>query len=58
MIETAKAVVAAGAVGMNLEDVTGEDESSQVELALQVEKIRALRNFGVAGPSRCGECAN
>jgi 2-methylisocitrate lyase-like PEP mutase family enzyme len=42
MIETAKAVVAAGAVGMNLEDVTGEDESSQVELALQVEKIRAI----------------
>jgi|ERR1700674_270398 len=42
MIETAKAVVAAGAVGMNLEDVTGEDESSQVELSLQVEKIRAI----------------
>lgn len=42
MVKTAKAVVAAGAVGMNLEDVTGEDESSQVELALQVEKIRAI----------------
>jgi 2-methylisocitrate lyase-like PEP mutase family enzyme len=42
MAETAKAVVAAGAVGMNLEDVTGEDESSQVELGLQVEKIRAI----------------
>jgi 2-methylisocitrate lyase-like PEP mutase family enzyme len=42
MIETAKAVVAAGAVGMNLEDVTGEDESSQVDMALQVEKIRAI----------------
>jgi 2-methylisocitrate lyase-like PEP mutase family enzyme len=42
MIETAKAVVAAGAVGMNLEDVTGEDASSQVELGLQVEKIRAI----------------
>lgn len=42
MIETAKAVVAAGAVGMNLEDVTGEEESSQVELGLQVEKIRAI----------------
>jgi 2-methylisocitrate lyase-like PEP mutase family enzyme len=42
MIETAEAVVAAGAVGMNLEDVTGEDESSQVELGLQVEKIRAI----------------
>jgi 2-methylisocitrate lyase-like PEP mutase family enzyme len=42
MAETAKAVVAAGAVGMNLEDVTGDDESSQVELGLQVEKIRAI----------------
>jgi 2-methylisocitrate lyase-like PEP mutase family enzyme len=40
--ETAKAVVAAGAVGLNLEDVTGEDEGSQVELTLQVEKIRAI----------------
>lgn len=42
MIETAKAVVAAGAVGMNLEDVTGEDESSQVDMVLQVERIRAI----------------
>jgi 2-methylisocitrate lyase-like PEP mutase family enzyme len=42
MAKTAKAVVAAGAVGMNLEDVTGEDEGSQVELGLQVEKIRAI----------------
>ena len=30
MMETAKAVVAAGAIGMNLEDVTGDDESSLV----------------------------
>jgi 2-methylisocitrate lyase-like PEP mutase family enzyme len=42
MAEMAKAVVAAGAVGMNLEDVTGDNESSQVELGLQVEKIRAI----------------
>jgi 2-methylisocitrate lyase-like PEP mutase family enzyme len=42
MIETAKAVVAAGAVGMNLEDVTGEGESSQVNMALQAEKIQAI----------------
>jgi 2-methylisocitrate lyase-like PEP mutase family enzyme len=42
MIETAKAVVASGAVGMNLEDVTGDDESSLVDAALQVEKIRAI----------------
>jgi 2-methylisocitrate lyase-like PEP mutase family enzyme len=38
-----KAVVAAVAVGMNLEDVTASDEDSQVDLALQVEKIRAIR---------------
>jgi len=42
MVETAKAVVASGAVGMNLEDVTGDDESSLVDTALQVEKIRAI----------------
>ena len=46
MTETVKAMVAAGAVGMNLEDVTGNDESSQVELPLQVEKIRAIRRVG------------
>ena len=43
MAETAKAVVNAGAVGMNLEDVTGPDESSHVDTALQAEKIRAIR---------------
>jgi 2-methylisocitrate lyase-like PEP mutase family enzyme len=42
MAETAREVVDAGAVGMNLEDVTGDDESSQVEMGLQVEKIRAI----------------
>jgi 2-methylisocitrate lyase-like PEP mutase family enzyme len=43
MAETAKAIVAAGAVGLNLEDVTGDTESSQVDTGLQVEKIRAIR---------------
>jgi 2-methylisocitrate lyase-like PEP mutase family enzyme len=43
LTQTVKAVVAAGAVGINLEDVTGSDESSQVDLALQREKIRAIR---------------
>jgi 2-methylisocitrate lyase-like PEP mutase family enzyme len=46
MTETVKAMVAAGAVGMNLEDVTGSDESSQVDLRLQIEKIRAIRRVG------------
>src|SRR2546421_4704337 len=44
MEETTKAVIAAGAIGMNLEDVTGDDESSHVNMTLQVEKIRAIRD--------------
>jgi 2-methylisocitrate lyase-like PEP mutase family enzyme len=48
MAETAKAVVAAGAVGMNLEDVTGSDESSLVDVVLQVEKIRTIRKVSVS----------
>jgi 2-methylisocitrate lyase-like PEP mutase family enzyme len=43
MAKTAKAIVAAGAVGLNLEDVTGETESSQVNAELQAEKIRTIR---------------
>jgi len=42
MAETARALIETGAVGLNLEDVTGDNESSQVELNLQVEKIRAI----------------
>jgi 2-methylisocitrate lyase-like PEP mutase family enzyme len=48
MAKTAKTLIAAGAVGMNLEDVTGDDESSHVELPLQVEKIRAIRETAAA----------
>lgn len=43
MAETVKAAVAAGIIGINLEDTTGDDESSFVALPLQVEKIRAIR---------------
>ena len=43
MAETARELIAAGAVGLNLEDVTGDDESTQVEVGLQTEKIRAIR---------------
>lgn len=43
MAETVKAAITAGAIGMNLEDVTGDDESSLVAIPLQVEKIRAIR---------------
>src|SRR5438067_13902247 len=42
MLDTVKAAIAAGIIGMNLEDVTGDDESSQVPTSLQVEKIRAM----------------
>jgi 2-methylisocitrate lyase-like PEP mutase family enzyme len=42
MADTTKAAIEAGAIGMNLED-SGDDESSLVDLALQVEKIRAIR---------------
>lgn len=48
MAETAKAVIASGAIGMNLEDVTGDDESSQVEISLQEEKIRSIREVSSA----------
>ena len=42
MVETVKAAIGARVIGMNLEDVTGDDESSLVELSLQAEKIRAI----------------
>jgi len=42
MLETVKAAIDAGVIGMNLEDVTGDEESSLVNLSLQVEKIRAI----------------
>ncbi len=45
MADTVKAAIEAGAIGMNLEDVTGDDESSHVALPLQVEKIRAIREM-------------
>ena len=48
MAETAKAIVAAGAVGLNLEDVTGDAESSQVETKVQAEKIRVIRETSAA----------
>lgn len=41
--ETARAVIAAGAVGMNFEDGTGIREKPLETLELQIEKIRAIR---------------
>lgn len=43
MADTARTLIEAGAAGLNLEDVTGDEESSQVEISLQVEKIAAVR---------------
>jgi 2-methylisocitrate lyase-like PEP mutase family enzyme len=48
MSETAKALVAAGAIGLNLEDVTGDDERSHVDLKLQMEKISAIREVSAS----------
>jgi len=42
--QTARGVIDAGAVGMNLEDATGEPDHPLTELPLQLEKIRAVRD--------------
>ena len=43
--QTARAVIEAGAVGMNLEDATGDSAHPLVELPLQLERIRAVREM-------------
>ncbi|HEY6392974.1 MAG TPA: isocitrate lyase/phosphoenolpyruvate mutase family protein [Bryobacteraceae bacterium] len=43
-VATADALVEAGAVGMNLEDVTGDDESSLVDLKTQAQIIERIRS--------------
>ena len=43
LAETAKAVIDAGAVGLNIEDTIGHGEDCQVSMALQVERLRAIR---------------
>src|ERR1700722_18002671 len=43
MAEMAREVEAAGIDGVNLEEVTGDEESSQVEIALQAQKMAAVR---------------
>jgi 2-methylisocitrate lyase-like PEP mutase family enzyme len=40
---TARAVIEAGAVGMNLEDATGDAARPLYDLSLQLERIRAVR---------------
>lgn len=48
MEETARALVATGAVGMNFEDIAGAGDGALVEMNLQVEKIGALREASAA----------
>jgi 2-methylisocitrate lyase-like PEP mutase family enzyme len=46
--ETCRLVLEAGAIGVNIEDATGDPERPLVELALQCEKLRAIRKMGDA----------
>ncbi|HKF25479.1 MAG TPA: isocitrate lyase/phosphoenolpyruvate mutase family protein [Candidatus Acidoferrum sp.] len=46
--DTARALIDAGAVGLNLEDISGDAKPSQVEVALQLEKICAIREASAA----------
>jgi len=48
MADFTKAMVVAGVAGLNFEDVTGDDESSHVELGLQVRNICAIRETSAA----------
>jgi 2-methylisocitrate lyase-like PEP mutase family enzyme len=48
MADFARATIHTGVVGLNLEDITGDDEASFVELTLQVEKIAALREASLS----------
>jgi 2-methylisocitrate lyase-like PEP mutase family enzyme len=41
---TARAVIVSGAIGMNLEDATGDPQRPLLDLSLQLEKIRAVRS--------------
>jgi len=48
--DTVKAAIEAGAIGMNLEDLSGDEKNSLVDLPGQVETIRAVREAAtVAG---------
>jgi len=46
--ETARGVIAAGAIGLNLEDGTDEGGAGLVDVTLHVERIRAAREAGAA----------
>ena len=44
---TAREVLAAGAVGMNLEDASGDRQHPLLDLALQVERVKAVRELPI-----------
>ena len=44
---TARDVLAAGAVGMNLEDATGDPKHPLLDLALQVERVKAVKELPI-----------
>jgi len=44
--ETVKAAIEAGAIGMNLEDLSGDEKSPLVDLPRQVEKLQAVLETG------------
>jgi len=46
-VATAKAVAAAGAVGMNLEDTQGEDTATLIDIPTQTAIIRGIRDLGL-----------
>ena len=54
--ETVRGVIAAGAVGLNLEDGTGDPTNPLVEVSVQVEKIGAARSRHVHGRSGRHQC--
>jgi 2-methylisocitrate lyase-like PEP mutase family enzyme len=47
--ETVRAVIAIGAVGINLEDSTSDKDNPLFEISAQVERIRAARNAAERG---------
>jgi len=46
--QTAREVIEAGAIGLNLEDGTGDPQSPLADLSLQLEKIRAIREAALS----------
>jgi 2-methylisocitrate lyase-like PEP mutase family enzyme len=46
--QTASAVIEVGAVGMNLEDATGDSNRPLADLSLQLEKIQAVREAAIS----------